>query len=195
MKLGIVCLSLLALFVAPHAATAGVSGTVTVDYGTGEFAGYWCYTIEFTWDTPNSLSNISSFVGLEGLACACDPGIFVFPDPAGSSMGYEDGVPCELDYIGEYLCTGNPSLPPELSTATAVKWEPSPEACNAGTTGSGTVTFYSLLAPGDPEVHPDVLVIKASTGAIVGEITGQLPAPDCSVDHDHESLGQLKARF
>jgi hypothetical protein len=195
MKPGIVCLSLCALIALPLAALAGVSGTATVDFGTGEFEGYWCYTIDFTWDTPYSLSNISSFVGLEGLACACDPGIFLFPDPAGSTVGEEDGVPCELDYVGEYLCTGNPSLPPELSTSTAVKWNPSPEACNAGTTGSGTVTFYSLLAPGDSQVHPDVLVIKASTGAIIGEITGQLPAPDCDVDHEHDSLGQLKARF
>lgn len=195
MKLGIVCLSLCTLLAFPLAALAGVSGTATVDYGTGEFEGYWCYRIDFTWDSPYSLSNLSNFLGLEGLACACEPGIFVFPDPAGETTGFEDGVECTLDYAGEYVCNGNPSLPPELANFSAVKWEPSPEVCNAGTTGSGTVYFYSLLAPGPDEFHPDILVIKAGQETVIGGVTGQLPAADCDVDHEHDSLGQLKARF
>jgi len=193
MKFGIVILCVLLSL--PLAAWAGVSGTATVSYGTGEFEGYWCYTIEFTWDTPFSLSNLSNFVGLEGLACACDPGIFVFPNPAGTTTGFEDGFECTLDYIGEYVCYGNPSLPPELENYSAVKWEPSPESCNAGTTGSGTVTFCSLLAPGPDEFHPGILVIKAGEETVIGGVSGFLPAADCDVDHEHDSLGQLKLRY
>jgi hypothetical protein len=103
---------LVLLCLVPVLSHAGISGTSTVEEGTGEFAGYWCYTIEFTWDSPQSLSNLSTFVGLEGLECACDPGLFVFPDPAGTTTGYEDGEECTLEYVGEYVCFGNPSLRP-----------------------------------------------------------------------------------
>jgi len=195
MKLARVLVTVFALLALPAAALAGVSGTSTVGYGTGEFEGYWCYTITFTWDSPYSLSNLSNFVGLEGLACACDPGIFVFPDPAGTTTGYEDGMECTLEYMGEYVCNGNPSLPPELANYSAVKWEPNPETCNAGTTGTGTVVFYSLLAPGEDEYHADILVIKGGTETVIGAVTGPLPAADCGVEHEHDSLGQLKARF
>lgn len=188
-------LFLLIVLVVPRPASAGVSGTATVEYGTGEFAGYWCYTIDFTWDTPQSLSNLSNFVGLDGLACACDPGIFLFPDPAGTTTGVEDGVECTLQYQGEYLCTGNPSLPAEFSNMAALKWDPSPETCNAGTTGSGSITFCSLLAPGDNLYHTGVLVIKSATGSIIGDVTGPLPAADCTVDDHAHSMGTMKARF
>jgi hypothetical protein len=196
MRTGRLFLATVALCLLPSLAMGAVSGTSTVDYGTGEFAGYWCYTIEFSWDTPQSLSNLSSFIGLEGLACACLPGIFVFPTPAGTTTGVENGVECTLEYIGEYLCTGNPSLPPEFAGQSAVKWDPAaPETCNAGSTGTGTVTFYSLLAPGADEVHPGVLVIKSGVTAIFGDVTGPLPAADCNVEHGHDSMGAMKSRF
>lgn len=195
MRFGKVTLLALALMLVPALAFGGVSGTSSVDFGTGEFAGYWCYTVDFSWTSAQSLSNLSNFIGLDGLECACEPGLFLFPTPAGTTTGEEDGVPCTLNYVGEYLCTGNPSLPPEFAGATAVKWDPSPETCNAGTTGSGTMIFYSLLAPGPDEVHPGVLVIKSGQGTVVGDVTGPLPAADCSVGSEVESLGLLKARF
>ena len=197
MKLVQVCT--LAAFLAvsghPIPSHASISGTASVEPGSGEFAEYWCYTIEFTWDSPHSLSNLSTFVGFEGLECACDPGIFAFPTPAGTTTGYEDGVECTLEYIGEYLCTGNPSLPGELSDLAAVKFDPSPETCDAGTTGSGSVTFYSLLAPGNTTYHQEVIVVKAGTGTVVGDISGLLPAADCSVDGHHSDWGSLKRDF
>ena len=195
MKFAIVCLSVLALLVLPLASEAAVSGTATVDFGTGEFEGYWCYTIEIAWDAPMDLSNVSVFVGLEGLACACDPGVFLFPTPAGTSTGTGDLGVCELDYVGSYLCTGDPSLPPEYADVTAVRWDPSPEVCNAGTTGTATLIFYSLLAPGPDQIYPDAISVKSGLDTFLGDISGVLPAADCEVDHEHESLGQLKARY
>ena len=195
MKFKIIFALVCAFAALPLAAAAAVSGTATVDYGTGEFEGYWCYTIEFSWDAPADLSNISVFIGLEGLACACDPGVFLFPTPAGTSTGTGDLGICELDYAGMYLCSGDPSLPPEYANATAVRWDPSPEVCDAGTTGSGTLIFYSLLAPGPDQVYPGAISFKSGLDTYVGDITGQLPAADCDVDHEHDSLGQLKARF
>jgi hypothetical protein len=195
MRFGIVCASLIALLLLPTTSLAAVSGTASVDYGSGEFEGYWCYTIEITWDAPNDLSNASAFVGLEGLACACDPGVFLFSTPAGTSTGTGEGGICELDYVGTYLCSGDPSLPPEYANVTAVRWDPSPEVCNAGTSGSATLVFYSLLAPGQDQIYPDAVSIKSGLDTFVGNLTGVLPAADCGVDHEHESLGQLKARF
>jgi hypothetical protein len=195
MRFGKATLFTMALVLVPVLAFGGVSGTSTVSFGTGVFQGYWCYSIDFTWDSPQSLSNLSNFLGLEGLACACDPGLFVFPSPSGTTTGEEDGIPCTLTYEGEYLCTGNPSLPPEFAGASAVRWDPVPEPCDAGTTGTGTILFYSLFAPGADEVHPGVLVIKNGLDTIVGDVTGPLPAADCSVDHEFHSLGQIKARF
>lgn len=195
MRFGKYLVLAVALCLAPTLAVAGVSGTATVDIGTGAFEGYWCYTIDFTWDSAFSLSNLSNFVGLDGLECACDPGIFVFPSPAGSTTGFDDGVECTMSYEGEYVCNGNPSLPPELDSMAAVKWEPSPEICDAGKTGSGTMIFYSLLAPGDDEFHPDVLVIKAGLTTVVGGVQGTLPAADCGVHNEEDSLGHLKGRY
>lgn len=195
MRFGKATVFTLALVLVPALAIGGVSGTSSVDFGTGEFEGYWCYTIDFTWDSAQSLSNISNFLGLEGLECACEPGLFAFPSPSGTTTGEEDGIPCTLSYEGEYLCTGDPGLPPEFADATAVKWDPVPESCNAGTTGSGTVLFYSLLAPGPDEIHPGVLVIKSATGTVIGDVTGPLPAADCGVEDEVHSLGQFKARF
>jgi hypothetical protein len=195
MQTGKVTLLTLALVLIHSLAFGGVSGTSSVDFGTGEFDGYWCYTIDFTWDSAQSLSNISNFLGLDGLVCACEPGLFLFPSPSGTTTGEEDGIPCTLSYEGEYLCNGNPSLPPEFANATAIKWDPAPEPCSAGTTGSGTVLFYSLLAPSPDELHPGVLVVKSNTSTIVGDVTGPLPAANCGVDHEFRSLGQIKARF
>lgn len=197
MKIGIVSLALVAALLTPCAVLAqSVSGTATVDYGTGEFEGYWCYTIEFTWDSPQSLSNLSNFLGLEDLVCACDAGLFAFDYPAGQTTGLDDNMmECMSDYSGEYVCTGNPSLPDELSSMAAVKWEPSPEICDPGLTGSGWVRFYSLLAPGVSNFHDDVLVLKSDSFTILGDVTGPLPAADCSVpDHKH-TIGSMKARF
>lgn len=195
MKTAIVCAAAFALMILPLASLAAVSGTATVDFGTGEFQGYWCYTIEITWDAPADLSNVSAFVGLEGLACACDPEVFLFPTPAGTSTGTGEFGVCELDYAGTYLCTGDPSLPPEYANVTAVRWDPSPEVCNAGTTGSATLVFYSLLAPGPDQIYPDAVSFKSGLDTYVGNLTGRLPAADCGVEHEHDSLGQLKARF
>jgi hypothetical protein len=196
MKLSILATVVVVGLLVPGLATAGVSATSSVDFGTGEFEGYWCYTIDFTWDVPVDLSNVSVFVGLEGLTCACDPGIFVFPNPAGNSTGSgEDGV-CSLDFVGSYLSAGDASLPPEYSDASAVRWDPSPEVCNAGVTGSGTVIVYSLLAPGDAsEIHPGSISVKSGLDTYVGDITGALPQADCTVHGEHQSLGSLKARF
>ena len=49
MRFGKATLFALALVLVPALAFGGVSGTSSVDFGTGIYQGYWCYTIDFTW--------------------------------------------------------------------------------------------------------------------------------------------------
>ena len=76
-----------------------------------------------------------------------------------------------------YLCTGDPSLPPEYFNVTALRWDPSPELCNAGTTGSGTMIVYSLLAPGPDQTYVDAISVKSGLDTYFGNLTGTLPQP------------------
>ena len=62
-------------------------------------------------------------------------------------------------------------------------------------TQSATLVFYSLLAPGPDQIYPDAVSFKSGLDTYVGNLTGRLPAADCGVEHEHDSLGQLKARF
>ena len=183
------------VLLASTVALAQISATSTVYHGTGEFEGYWCYTIEFSWESTQSLSHVSGFVGLDGLVCACDPGLMTFPDTAGSTTGVEDGVECTLDYIGEYLCTGDPSLPDPISDVAAVKFDPSSDSCDAGSTGSGTFTFYSLIAPGSGDVHTDAMVIKAGQNVVSGDLLGPLPAADCALPVQEQAWGAIKGLY
>ena len=126
---------ILAMLLTPAAAFAGVTGTSTVSVGTGEFAEYWCYTVTYSWDSPQSLSNVGVFIGLEGLQCACEPGIFAFPTPAGSTIGESDGVSCSIDYEGNYSCQEYDGYPPEFANLAVVRFDPITEPCEAGSTG------------------------------------------------------------
>ena len=188
-------LSLLLLVVLAAPAAAQVTATSTVEAGTGPWAEYWCYTIDFSWSAPKSLSHLTTFVGLDGLECACDPGLFGFPTPAGTTTGVEDGVVCTLEYYGEYICTGDPSLPGSISSLAAVKFDPIAEPCDAGKTGSGSVTFYSLIAPGPDTVHTGVIVVKEGQDVVTGDITGVLPAQDCSLTTESSAWGGVKSRY
>jgi len=173
-----------------------ISGTATVEpAGPGPFDGYWCYTVDLTWSTPKSLSHLTIYVGLDNLECACDDGLFAFPSPAGTTTGEEDGVSCTLDYDGEYVCHGDPSLPSGMDDLAAVKWDPISEPCDAGSVGSGAFLFYSLLAPGPSTTHEDLLVIKNGQNASTGDVVGQLPQADCAVHTRDDSFGGVKKDF
>jgi hypothetical protein len=184
------------VLVMPTVASAGVTATSTVSLGTGQYAGYWCYTISYTWDSPQSLSNVGVFLGLEGLECACEPGLFVFPVPAGSSVGESDGESCSIDYEGNYSCQEYDGYPPEFANLAVVRFDPISEPCEAGSTGSGTLTFYSLLAPGSTLQHPDKIVIKhGSEGTTLGSIIGPLPAANCAVPSHVRSWSTIKIQY
>lgn len=179
------------------AATAAgqcTSGTVTAELSNDPgFEGLYKYTYTVDWTfTEFALSHPDLFIGLENCECVCDPSVVQFGDPAGHSTSMD--TVCETDYYGEYVCMGDPSLPPAMN-GPAVKWEPFEPGCEPGTMGTGTFCFYSPLPPGPPTTHVDAIAIKHGTETCYGDMVGVLPICDCSVDTDAASVGHLKSHF
>ena len=178
----------------PARAADCVSGNMTVTAVISSdpgFVGLWKYCISGSWDVGASpaLSHINFYVGLLACECVCDPRVIKFGSPAGTSTS-----DCKVTYEGEYLCNGDPSIPPELQTP-AVKFEyPDGQGCEPSTSGTGTWCFYSPLPPNPATVYPDAIVIKYGSGnACTGDLTGQLPSCDCTTHtHGKRTWGSLK---
>ncbi len=171
-----------------------VSMTVTV---SGPNAGVYTYTVTGCWDVgQTALSHNDVLLMLGDCPCICDPGLFSFPDPAGTSTGEDEtGAACTVNYIGEFLCAGDPAIPPELQMP-AVKFEPAAgQTCQPTTSGCGTWTFYSLLAPGPDVVHSDAFVIKHGGDACTGDVSGPLPECNCPTAVEQSSWGNVKGLY
>ncbi len=205
-KLATVLAISVALLTADLAANAGapcdpspdcVCGVSTVTVGTGAFVGYWCYTIEASWDSDHGLSHLNILTDLPA-ACRCEEELITFDTPAGTSQGFEDEndtTPCFNTYTGEYNCMGDPSLGSPLDQVAAIKFEPDTECDDK--IGTGTFTFYSQAAPAGDEntVHTAVIVDKNGNGECTGSVTGPLPGIECAVHTIQESLGSVRKRF
>jgi len=168
-----------------------VDGTVTAELmDAGPFAGLWKYTVDFTWDTPQGLSNVTLDCGFG--ACpeeVCDK-TFAFDTPAGHSDGVPD--PCTVEYAGEFNCDGNPSAGIDDPI---VKWDAiNTEDCEPGPTGTGTLCFYSELGP-----HPDaplpIVIIKNGQNVCEGTIMGDCPIAPCLVPTDEITWGGVKGKY
>jgi hypothetical protein len=175
--------------------SANMTVTATVSSDPG-FVGMWKYCISGSWDVGASpaLSHINFYVGLLACECVCDPRVIAFGPSAGTSVGVPDA--CKVNYTGEYLCMGDPSIPAELRTP-AVKFEyPDGQGCEPSTSGSGTWCFYSPLPPAPATTYPDGIVIKyGSTGTCTGDLTGQLPSCDCATGARRSTWGSLKILY
>ena len=184
-----IVVSLVLFVLTPHANANCVEGTVTATFQfSGPHAGLWKYTLEFAWDTPQGLSNVTLDCGFG--ACkeiACD-GTFEFDSPAGQSDG--EPAPCTVDYEGEFNCDGNPSIgfPDPI-----IKWDAIDNGCEPGATGSGTLCFYSNFGP-----HPDsplpIVLIKDGQNVCNGTIMGDCPSA-CTVPTEHLNWGALKVIY
>ena len=86
-------------------ATNTIQGTseveVTADPG---FSGMYKYTFHLTWDLYHSSENPAYFyVRLGALTETCEGSTVIFPAPAGTTPGDDDGSPCEATFQGEYF--------------------------------------------------------------------------------------------
>ncbi|MGH7340663.1 MAG: hypothetical protein ACREKH_09255, partial [Candidatus Rokuibacteriota bacterium] len=159
------------------ATAACVSGEMTAEVAPGpEFAGLYKYTLSVTWDLDqHDLSHLDFFLKLENCECICNQQFIQFGTPAGHSSSGG----CDTEYAGEYVCMGDPALPPSF-WAPAVKFEPS-SGCEPGLQGTGTFCFYSPMPPVQTAPQPDGLVIKHGQDICAGTLVGQVPGCECSL--------------
>jgi hypothetical protein len=130
-------------------------------------------------------------IGLNDCACVCDPRLFKFGLPAGSSTGVNGGGSCLVPYTGAYACKGDPSIK-DQTTGPALKFMPDETLCSTDETGSGTFVFYSPLPAGGPQVSPNAIAIKHGNATCYGPLVGRLPICDCSVPAQAASWGRVK---
>lgn len=167
-----------------------VQGSVSAELQLGgPFVGLWKYTVEITWDTPQGLSNVTVDCGFEDcpeIACAQT---WLFDDPAGHGTGGEPGD-CEFDLVGEFNCEGNPSIGVDHPI---IKWDAvDTEGCQASTTGSATLCFYTNVAPGPGEMP--VSLIKNGLNVCDGMLSGVCPLV-CPLATEDSNWGKIKFLF
>ena len=175
-------------------ASASMTVTAALSNDPG-FEGLYKYTVTGSWDVSQfGLSHIDFFLELETLECICDPSVVQFANPAGTSSGTNDEGPCKVNYTGQYLCMGDPTVPSELQSPT-IKFDQAEGDCEAGVTGTGTWVFYSPFPPAPYSVYPDGLAIKHGQGVCTGDLSGQMPMGDCSTPAHPKSWGNVKAIY
>ena len=169
-------------------------GTTSAEMATTPgFEGYWHYEIEISWDTTeiggHGMSHIDFFLSLGVCDCACHPDIVRFDDVPGIGVGV-DG--CDLCFIGLYECTGAPHFADKGAT---VKFEHDESGCEPDWSGTAVVDFYSMFGPGEPQVYPGALGIKAGTVVSEGAIVGVLPLCECGSPAEQATWGVVKALY
>jgi len=181
----------------PAAAQTCASGTVTAAFNADPaFPGMWKYCAEVSWSFDKyQVSHLTTFLRLPNCACICDPRFIRFGDPAGHSVNTSSDPTCELDYSGDYVCTGDPSLPDQYN-GPAIKFLPESDlGCEPGISGYGTFCFYSPMPPQDPSDDPQGLAIKHGQQICYGMLSGQMPSCDCALPTQTTTWGSLKATY
>lgn len=172
-----------------------VSAVSVAEFQTsGPHAGEWKYTLSVSWSgVQQGASNFTFVLGLDTCPCVCEDGMWTFDTPAGTSTGADPatGAPCVAQYVGEFNCQGNPSVPevqgPSLQWATTA-------GCDPGMAGDGTLTFYSPNAPTGPSTGD--FWLKAGPGACLGVISGQLPGcTACALPVEPRTWGEIKSLY
>jgi hypothetical protein len=162
------------LLLAATATGSPISAVGTAEQVTeGEFAGFYKYTYQVTWDLAKGLSHLDFILpDCEFSEChlgfSSDSGLP--PDGMSTGANYSPGGPADLtvSYIGTYE-TRDPSI--SLNTP-IIKWEPDG---GVGKLGIGTFWFYTSTAP-TTGVFEDLLVAKNGQNATYGDILGEYPS-------------------
>lgn len=162
---------------------------------TGPYAGLYRYTIAITWDVGvHDPSHIDVIIGLDNCLCVCDPRLFKFDSPGGTSTGINAGGGCTVPYAGSYVCKGDPSIK-NMTTGPAIKFEPDETLCSTNEAGTGTFVFYSPLPPSPNDIQPNAIAIKHGNDTCFGPILGSLPLCDCTVPADNTTWGKVKVYY
>jgi hypothetical protein len=168
-----------------------LDGTATAAYQyEGPYRGLFLYTVTLEFMLEQGLSNVT--LDLEFGSCieyACTQ-TFLFPDPAGESAG--EIANCPVTYLGEFNCSGNPSIDLEVPV---VKWDVNTASgCEPGRTGIATLRFYSNLGP-DPNRTVSLFLIKNGLEVCEGTLTGDIPISPCAVPVQELNWGTIKSMY
>jgi len=156
--------------------------------------GYYEYCYHISWDTSEyggaGLSHSTIYLALAECVCACEPGYFEHRVPAGVGVGVDD---CELDFLSEFDCAGDPHFPVDGPT---MKFEPIEDECEPGTVGWMHVCYYSLFPPTASTTFADHLAIKFGTNVELGDLEGVLPYCECDPNPvNMSSWGTIKSLY
>lgn len=194
----IVAAALPATVAADHGSGCHIEGMVTAAISDDPgFEGLWKYTVTYEWDTDRGLSHANVFLALKNCECVCQEGLIQFPDPAAESLGeLPSGEACTAQYVGEYVCMGDPTIP-EAMNAPAVKYDAvtSEDGCEPGKTGVGFACFYTTLPPTNVGRLPNGVGVKAGQDTCLGDVIGELPVCDCTVQNESSTWGAVKGTY
>lgn len=159
-----------------------------------QFEGYWEYCLHIYWDTTeyggHGLSHTTVYLALSECVCACDEGFFIWRTPAGVGWGEDD---CEVEFLAEFDCYGDPHFPLEGPT---IKFEPDEQQCEPGEVGWVHVCYMSQFPPSEYRVFEDHLGIKFAQNVETGDLEGVLPVCECgSTPARPDTWGSIKSLY
>ncbi len=174
-------------------ATCSIAGTVTASANPDPMGPDWMYTVDIDWDTGSqyALSHMGLWLDVAGGTCSCQDfqQALSFDGIIGSS-----GTSCVTSYASSLNCQGDPSIPNVHGIV--LKFEPTGESCEPGTSGHGTFVFFSDLGPTPIDEDALTLVDKFAQQYCFGSLTGEFPSMPCNpVGAESANWGSIKGMF
>ena len=164
----------------PAAAEAGLisaTGTAELVQG-GDYAGWYKYTYDLTWDLTKGLSHWDLILKP---GCTQPDHEIVFETALGGAYdGLSTGddwspsqpVVFTVSYEGMFEPQGDPSI---HLTAPLIKWEPYDLGDEPGKKGVGQFWFYANILP-EYSTFDNVVVAKSGQNNVVGDMAGAYPS-------------------
>ena len=169
-----------------------ISATGTAEKVTaGDYAGWYKYTYDLTWDLTNGLSHWDLVLKP---GCTQDDHKIVFETALGGACdglstgeNWTPGQPVvfTVSYEGFFEPKGDPSI--NLAKP-LIKWEPYENGDEPGKEGVGQFWFYANIVPEDG-TFDDVVAAKYGTNDIFGDLTGAYPS--CQIIPEPATLALL----
>lgn len=174
-------------------ATCSISGSVTASANPDPLGPDWMYTVVIDWNTGSqyALSHMDMWLDVAGGTCSCQD--FQQAISYAAIIG-SSGASCVTSYTGSLNCQGDPSIP--HVDGIVLKFEPTAQSCEPGTTGQGTFVFFSELGPAPIDEEALTLVDKFARQYCFGSLTGDFPSMPCDpVGAGSANWGSVKGMF
>lgn len=170
----------------------GVAEKVTA----GDYAGWYKYTYDVTWNLAKGLSHwdliLKPGCTQPDHKIVFDTGIGGPYDGLSTGDGWNPGQPVvfTVSYEGRFEPQGDPSV---NLTAPLIKWEPYNLGDEPGKQGTGQFWFYANILP-EYGTFDNVVVAKYGKKRVFGDLTGGA-YPSCQIIPEPAALGMLAMGF